>query len=125
MKKAVTTLLMLTAFNYLYHAKSKDMINIQEEIWKDIPSFEGLYQASNQGLVRSLPRNTTAGRVLKFHTAHNRYLRVMLSKDNIQTTFPVHRLICMAFLENPDKPSNISFACKYGTPSHGFKWKYA
>ena len=34
------------------------MANLENEIWKDIPSFEGKYQVSNMGRVRSLPRTT-------------------------------------------------------------------
>lgn len=100
MKKAAKVLLILATLVYLYCANFKDMTNI-EEIWKDIPSFENLYQASNLGRIRSLPRYSTSGRILKLRKAQNGYLRIMLSKENVQSSFPVHRLVCYAFLENP------------------------
>ena len=75
------------------------------EIWKDVFGFEGLYQVSNLGKVRSLDRLVNSGigirlykgRVLKPVNNNDGYLQVALSKDGKQTTFLVHRLVYEAF----------------------------
>ena len=55
-----------------------------KEIWKDIKGYEGLYQVSNLGRVRSLPRNGTVKeiRLLKQHVKNSGYYIVILSKNN-------------------------------------------
>lgn len=68
-----------------------------KEIWKDIPGYEGLYQASNLGNIRSLPRNATKGKLLSFSKSKNGYYHIILSKNNNQKTFNVHRLIMLTF----------------------------
>lgn len=69
-----------------------------DEKWKDIPEFEGLYQASNYGNIKSLKRATTSGRVLKQYVSpHNGYAYVTLSKNNIQKQRRVHKLVMLAF----------------------------
>ena len=72
------------------------------EVWKDIHGYEGLYQASTYGRVRSLPRATTSGRVLKPKVEKIGYLRLSLSKDNSIETKLVHRLISLTFIPNPN-----------------------
>lgn len=67
------------------------------EIWKDIKGYEGLYQVSNQGRVRSLYKGV---RILK--TRNNKgYLRVALYKENKYKHISIHRLVAEAFLPNP------------------------
>lgn len=66
----------------------------QRVIWKDIPSYEGLYQASNLGEIRSLKR----GLVLSPST-HRGYKKVNLFKNGKYTTFSVHRLILITFTD--------------------------
>lgn len=69
-----------------------------KEIWKPIPGYEGLYEASDLGRIRSLPRGTTSGRILKPHISKwNGYCTVALSKNNVQVTKRVHVLIMNAF----------------------------
>jgi len=79
------------------------------EIWKPIQQYEGAYEVSSEGRVRSLDRvlntairhNSTVlrkGRVLKCNVKRNGYLSVDLSKDNIVRTVTVHRLVAKAFL---------------------------
>lgn len=71
-----------------------------EEVWAPIPEYEGLYEASNLGRVRSLPRNTTRGRILKQHiSSTNGYCYVSLSKENKQVTARVHKLVWEAFTQ--------------------------
>lgn len=70
-----------------------------EEIWKDIPGYEGLYQVSNLGNVKSLYNN----RLLKlcWRNTKKEYKAVYLSKKTKKTFF-VHRLVAIAFIPNPD-----------------------
>lgn len=73
-----------------------------QEIWKDILDYEGLYQVSNLGNVKSLPRNTNNqyknGLNLKTIINHYGYAGVQLYKNGKAKWFFVHRLVAMAFL---------------------------
>jgi len=80
------------------------------EIWKDIPGYEGLYQASNLGEVRSLDRpikgkpgvtSFRSSRIIK-PTIRRNYLGVTLHKDGKQRTMAVHRAVALAHIPNPD-----------------------
>lgn len=68
------------------------------EIWKDIKGYEGLYQASSQGRIRSLPRNTTKGKIINQVCARNK-LRVHLCNDGKRKYCFVHILVAQAFPE--------------------------
>lgn len=75
-----------------------------EEIWKDIEGYEGLYQVSNLGRVRSLGFDKWhKGRVLKqsFDSKDN-YLFVGLHKDGKTKQKNVHRLVAETFIPNPN-----------------------
>lgn len=78
-----------------------------EEIWKDIPNYEGLYQASSMGRVRSLTRLTEFisgrigilnGRIRKVHISNDGYYKTCLCKNGKQKSFRIHQLVAMAFL---------------------------
>lgn len=70
-------------------------------VWKDIVNYEGLYQVSNTGEVRSLPRETTKGRIIKqYVNKRNGYCYVSLSKENKRISKRVHKLVCRAFIQN-------------------------
>ena len=87
---------------------------IEGEIWKDIPNYEGYYQVSNIGRVRSLDRiviNSLGrkyyykGKILKQHFKHSSkqgYLRVVLVVDGAHKPMSVHRLVAFAFVFNDD-----------------------
>lgn len=88
------------------------------EEWKTIPGFVGLYEASNLGRIKSIPRKLTrpsprnqnkmqtrwyGGGILRAHEIKSGgskfpYLTLTLSKDRIQYKFLVHRLVLMAFI---------------------------
>lgn len=78
-----------------------------EEIWKDIKGYEGLYQISNLGRVKSLGNGESKNhayskeRILKPGKDEKGYFRVCLCKDGKHTTKKVHRLAAQAFLPNP------------------------
>lgn len=86
------------------------------EIWKDIKDFEGLYQISNLGKVKSLPRyvkNIHGQRIVKEKILKNQinkkgYYSVVLRKNNKSYTKEIHRLIGIAFIENKNNYSCIN-----------------
>ena len=81
-----------------------------KEIWKDIKDYEGYYQISNLGRIKSLPRNGTikSERIIKGAISKNGYLRVCLQKNGIKTNFLVHRLVAEAFIPNPDNLPQVN-----------------
>lgn len=74
------------------------------EIWKEVAGYEGLYEVSNFGNVRSLPRQAgnvhIKGRILKQFIVGNGYLGVSLSKEGYSKNHSVHRLVAVAFVPN-------------------------
>lgn len=80
-----------------------------QEIWKDIKCYEGLYQVSNLGNIKSLQRTrVNSNAVLKekllkpYKTGRERnYLSVKLDKNDTYKVFQVHRLVAQTFLPNP------------------------
>lgn len=66
------------------------------EIWRSIPNYEGLYEISNFGRVKSLKRNI----IRKAHPDGSGYLKIDLYKNNIQKTFKIHRLVAIVFIKN-------------------------
>ena len=82
------------------------------ENWKDITGFEGIYQVSDEGRVRSLDRKdnigvTHKGRILVTQKRPNGYLCVHLSKNGKTKWFLVHRLVAEAFVENKNSDYTI------------------
>lgn len=73
------------------------------EVWRDIPNFEGLYQVSNIGRVKSLgnKRNHKEEMILKPSINIYGYYHISLNKKNKRYSYCVHRLVALAFLENP------------------------
>lgn len=93
-----------------------------EEIWKDIQGYEGLYQVSNLGRVRSLDKivqyaknyedreviatHHFKGKILK-QGVNSGYLGVVLAKNGSVKDFLVHRLVAQAFVHNDDPEHKI------------------
>lgn len=78
------------------------------ENWLPIAGYEGLYEVSDMGGVRSLKRATTSGKVLVQRSGTGGYLRVCLCKNNHKKTFVVHRLVASAFIENPEHKPEVN-----------------
>lgn len=72
---------------------------MNNEIWKDIEGYEGLYQISNKGRVKSFHGK---GRIMKLGTHPLGYKLATLTKDGEQNTKQVHRLVAQAFIPNPE-----------------------
>ena len=100
------------------------------EIWKDIEGFEGLYQVSNRGNVKSLNyRHTGKEGILKARKNRCGYLQVMLYRDGKAKMYLVHRLVATVFCENQigytevnhideDKTNNCSDNLEYCSRSY-------
>ena len=89
-----------------------------EEIWKDVKGYEGLYQVSNLGRVRSLDRYVNnrhktktlkKGRML-INSLHKKtgYLIVSLSKNGFFKVKKVHQLVAIAFIPNVNGYNQIN-----------------
>lgn len=117
------------------------------EIWKDVHGYEGCYQVSNLGNVKSLSRiihrnvPSTGNfrckeRILKTDNVKG-YLRVTLSNNKKKKRFFIHRLVAIAFIENKyDKPfvnhidsnplnnkaDNLEWCTQKENIAHGFKY---
>lgn len=84
------------------------------EVWKDIPGYEGYYQISNNGIVKSLARviyrsdnvRQTYKESIKKQTLGKRgYYFVTLCKHGVMKKLKVHRLLAILFIPNPyNKP---------------------
>ena len=75
--------------------------NLENEIWKDIKGYEGLYQVSNLGRVKSLKRNSRLFDKLIMGGVNScGYRIVFLIKDKIRKTVSVHRIVGETFIEN-------------------------
>ena len=77
-----------------------------QEVWKPIEGYEGRYEVSNLGRVKSLSRTViNTGRVLKekyncLHLKRGGYYSVLLSNDGVKKTILLHQLVAKAFIEN-------------------------
>ena len=74
---------------------------MNKEIWKDIKDYEGFYQVSNLGNVRSVPRNGTVKyyKILKPNNVKG-YYQVTLQKKGKKKIYKVHRLVAKTFIKN-------------------------
>jgi len=90
------------------------------EIWKDIKDYEGFYQISNFGRIKSLQRykqnhsklQLVPEKIISVHKQYrkndNEYLNVVLNKNSKEKNKFVHRLVAQAFLENYDEKLQVN-----------------
>jgi hypothetical protein len=105
------------------------------EIWKQIKGYEGLYEVSNFGRIKSLPRLIKFAQVgegyytkekikkpLKYvdkrDNANAQYYNIGLNKDGVCTMFRIHRLLAEAFIPNPDGKPFINHIDGNGLNNH-------
>lgn len=82
---------------------------MNNEIWKDLKDYEGLYQVSNFGRIRNISRlvndngglNIIKQKILKPSKDSSGYLQIVLTKNKIRKSYKVHRLIALTFIPNP------------------------
>lgn len=86
---------------------------MKNEEWRDVVGYEGRYQVSSMGRVKSLERKDCLGRIqkeriLKPGVNGGGYLKVGLRAGGKTRMFLVHRLVCQAFHENPDNKPQVN-----------------
>lgn len=88
-----------------------------KEVWKDISGYEGAYQASNMGRIKSLVRNvlgrygnitTKPQKILKQNNHKNGYVYVVLCKNGVAKNFRSHRIIAQTFICNPENKTDVN-----------------
>lgn len=79
-----------------------------EEIWKDIEGFDGVYQISNFGKVKSFKRNKKDGSILIGGKDSDGYHQVTLCKNRIQYTKKSHSLVARHFINNPENKPTVN-----------------
>lgn len=98
---------------------------MSEEVWKDVPGYEGLYQISNYGRVKSLARKSSGKRpidqIIKQVKDAYGYYTVGLhnAKGGIAShTVKVHRLVAMVFVQNPNNLPEVNHKDEDKTNNH-------
>lgn len=95
----------------------KDTIMINEkEIWKDVPGYDGVYQVSSIGRVRSVTRvikhgdhkRTSYGTILIQYVTVWGYMGIGFYKDRKRKCHPIHRLVAIAFIPNPENKKQVN-----------------
>lgn len=105
-----------------------------EELWKDIPNYENIYQASNLGRIRTHINKTTyterhgvrhwKQRILKPKITKDGNHRVSLWKNGKEKTMLVHRLVGMAWIPNPNNLATINHkdGNRYNNNINNLEW---
>lgn len=103
-----------------------------KEVWKTVVDFEGIYEVSNLGNVRSLTRDVVRGngvmlkrgKIIAQNKTTNGYLTVHLYKDTVRTVKLVHRLVAEAFIPNPDNLPEVNHKDenKHNNTSKNLEW---
>lgn len=97
-----------------------------KEIWKPVRNYEGLYEVSNMGRVKSVERMKWCGkgyykapeRILKLKKRKDGYLQIKLHKDGAEKVYLVHRLVSEAFIPNPNNLPEVNHKDEDKTNNH-------
>lgn len=108
------------------------------EQWKDVPGYEGRYQVSDMGRVKSVPfrqryllRNgveafrLTRERILAQQSNNRGYLLVHLHLDNSRRAHTVHRLVADAFLPNPNNLPEVDHRDRDRSNAHAANLRWS
>jgi hypothetical protein len=108
-------------FQKLEWWQERTIEELEPEVWADIEGYEGSYQVSSYGRVKSLSRITKRKhkgikeyefirkeKIVKNQKQSGGYLKVELSKDDITEIFYVHRLVAKCFVPNPDNKPYVN-----------------
>lgn len=86
---------------------------MDNEVWKPVPNYEGLYEISNLGKIRSLyyiTHNTFYNRIRVMKPQNNGtgYLKVQLYKNGKKEAYLIHRLVASVFIPNPENLPQVN-----------------
>jgi len=92
------------------------MNSSKEEVWKDVIGYEGKYQISNMGRLKTLRREISFGRgrrfvnetIIKTSVQPNGYVSFAMNKNRKKKTTYVHRLVAQAFIPNPENKATVN-----------------
>lgn len=96
--------------------------DFEGEVWKDIPDYEGWYQVSNMGRIKSLDRQfslqricdhiprilSLKGQIIKASCKYGEYLMCHLKKNGTSKAVKYHRIVCTAFHENTENLPEVN-----------------
>ena len=99
-----------------------ELDDIDGEIWRDIKGFEGHYQISNYGRVKSFYKSKV--KILKPYVAPNGYLLISLQNGNKDKKLTVHRLVAETFIPNPYNLPEVDhkFGNKFDNYVENLEW---
>lgn len=80
---------------------------MQHEQWKPVIGYEGRYEVSNLGQIRSLPGHHVRARILR-QAWRGRFLAVDLSQDGYRKSYSVSRIVATAFIPNPENKPQVN-----------------
>ena len=90
-----------------------------DEIWKPIDGYDGRYEISNYGRVRSYAQDRKNGKIKTGHPVRKGYMHILLyDSDGNSKWHPIHRLVAGAFLENPDNFEQVNHKDEDKTNNH-------
>lgn len=112
-------------------------IKFMEEIWKDIKDYEGLYQISNLGNIKSKGKQIVGkitrrkiNRIKKdkikkiYSRGISKYMSVLLCKNNKPRNFYIHKLLAQTFIDNPLNKSEVNHidGNKFNNSLNNLEW---
>ncbi len=78
----------------------------KKEIWKPVPEYEGIYEVSNLGRIKSLSRGKRKEKILNPNSG--RYKNVFLSKNGDYCKMLLHRIVAIVFIPNPENKPQVN-----------------
>lgn len=81
---------------------------IMQQIWKDIKGYQGLYQVSNKGRIKTTANHCVWNRQIIRKPKIRKYAEIPLKINGKSKWFMVHRLVAQAFIPNPQNKPQIN-----------------